>query len=145
MLRSFSLYLLYICSIYTLPSRAQKDNNEANCDCYLTNGSTPSYFQYHTFDDFRTIDTSLVVVPTVLQDVGNDQTSQVASDYFTNDWWTSRWEIQNWNNSDTLGTGVTDASVLMVNSANNVYAGTSSLVCHPQYQQVRRFLFRFVD
>lgn len=117
------ILFLFIFATLSSHGTAQKDNNAADCDCYLTNGTTPAYFRYHTFDDFRDIDENLVAVPTVLKSDASNRRTEVASGFFLSDWWMSRWDIQSWNNSDTLGKGGTDASVLMVNSASNVYAG----------------------
>ncbi|KAM0292622.1 hypothetical protein ACHAO9_002937 [Fusarium lateritium] len=46
----------------------------------------------------------------------------VASDYFKSGTWNSAWSIQDWNNRGSGGVSLSgDATVLMVNSPNNVY------------------------
>lgn len=49
----------------------------------------------------------------------------MTSEYFDADAWMADWEIQSWNNSDVMGDD--NATVLMINSANNIYIGLSTL------------------
>ncbi|KAI1862522.1 hypothetical protein JX265_009236 [Neoarthrinium moseri] len=92
--------------------------NDKSCDCYLTNGSTGTYFTTHKFYDFRSM-SQHVNVPAVLSDPDAAGQADVSNDYFNSQEWTDAWGIQQWNNSANLDSG--DASVLMVNSPSNVY------------------------
>ncbi|KAK2022606.1 concanavalin A-like lectin/glucanase [Colletotrichum zoysiae] len=89
------------------------------CDCYLTNTSE-RYFTNHIFFDFRSLG-QYAGVPDVLADWDASANAPVTSDYFNSDAWTSIWSIQNWNNTDKKGKDGNDATVDMVNSANNIY------------------------
>ncbi|KZL86467.1 xylanase 3 [Colletotrichum incanum] len=89
------------------------------CNCYLTN-SSESYFTNHLFFDFRNLG-QYAGVPDVLADWDASANAPVTSDYFNSDAWTSIWGIQNWNNTDKKGKDGNDATVDMVNSANNIY------------------------
>ncbi|KAI1780218.1 carbohydrate-binding module family 1 protein [Hypoxylon cercidicola] len=66
-----------------------------------------------------------VRVPSPINDPRGSADAPVTSDYFSDAAWTGMWSIQHWNNSALMNgdSGVTgsDATVLMVNSANNIY------------------------
>jgi hypothetical protein len=104
---------------------AQKDNG-AECDCFKTNGSTEAYFSYHRFFDYRNVPYSLTSNPNVLTDSSETSNAKNTSDFFSNSSWTADWAAQNWDNSESLNTSGSDATVLMINSPNNVYIGMSS-------------------
>ncbi|KAK6209671.1 hypothetical protein QIS74_11255 [Colletotrichum tabaci] len=89
------------------------------CNCYLTN-SSESYFTNHLFFDFRNL-SQYARVPDLLTDWDASANAPVTSDYFNSDAWTSIWGIQNWNNTDKKGKDGNDATIDMVNSANNIY------------------------
>lgn len=95
--------------------------DETDCDCFLINGSNPTYYAQHMFFDFRSL-SEFAGVPDVLTDSATASLAPPSSDYFSSDNWTSVWEIQSWDNlighNDELTKGNT---VLMVNSPNNVF------------------------
>jgi len=104
---------------------AQTDNG-AECDCFKTNGSTEAYFSYHRFFDYRNVPYSLTSNPKVLTDPTNTSDANNSSAFFSSSSWTADWTAQNWDNSDSLNTSNSDATILMINSPNNVYIGMSS-------------------
>jgi hypothetical protein len=107
--------------LFSLTS-AQTDNGN-ECSCFRTNGSSAGYFTYHRFFDYRNVAGASATPPAVISNENNATEAFATSDFFLNDAWTNDWTIQNWNNSD--GMSSTDATVLMINSPNNVYIGTS--------------------
>ncbi|KAI0538108.1 concanavalin A-like lectin/glucanase [Xylaria digitata] len=97
---------------------------DSRCNCYRTNTSTSHYFRNHKFFDFRSL-SQYARVPAPIDTAQGNTEALVTSNYFLTPEWTNTWSIQNWNNSATLGgnsdvTG-SDATVLMVNSPNNIY------------------------
>ena len=113
--------ILVICTIAT----AQKANGE-ECDCFKTNGSSEAYFAYHRFFDYRNVSPQLTSNPPVLTDATETQDAGNTSSFFSDESWAADWTIPNWDNSDSLNTPGSDATVLMINSPNNVYIGMSS-------------------
>jgi hypothetical protein len=101
---------------------AQKDNGK-ECDCFRTNGSTEAYFSYHQFFDYRNVSPKLTANPDVLTNATETQDAGNSSSFFSDASFTADWTIPNWDNSDSLNTAGSDASVLMINSPNNVYIG----------------------
>ncbi|KAI1452259.1 glycoside hydrolase family 16 protein [Annulohypoxylon moriforme] len=90
------------------------------CNCYLTNGSSSHYFSTHKFFDFR--DKSDVAgVPALITSPDDTSQAGVTSEYFSSDEWTDNWTLQSWNNTSSLKSNSSDASVLMIHSLNNVY------------------------
>jgi hypothetical protein len=88
------------------------------CDCYLTNGTNSAYYSRHSFYDYRNLG-DYAGVPSPIQNAS--RTAGVTSDYFYSDAWDTTWSIQDWSNR---GKGVSlsgDATVLMINSPNNIY------------------------
>lgn len=88
------------------------------CDCYLTNGTNSAYYSRHSFYDYRNLG-DYAGVPSPVQNASRK--AGVTSDYFNSDTWDDSWSIQDWSNR---GKGVSlsgDATVLMINSPNNVY------------------------
>jgi len=100
---------------------AQKDNGN-ECSCFLTNGSSSGYFSYHRFHDFRNVAGASATPPTVISNENNATEAFATSDFFLSDAWQNDWQIQNWNNSDSMS--ASGATVLLINSANNIYIGT---------------------
>lgn len=98
---------------------AQKDN-APRCECFRTNGST-HYFANHIFRDFRNIGGNSGDVPAIITDVDRSVAAQATSKYFLSDAWQDIWVTQSWNNSAVMEEN--SATVLMVNSPNNVYIG----------------------
>ncbi|TAQ91222.1 hypothetical protein B7494_g447 [Chlorociboria aeruginascens] len=104
---------------------AQKDNGAA-CSCFRTAGHSAGYFSYHRFHDFRNIpNIPKSIVPALIPSADNTTLAPATSDFFETDAWNNDWQIQNWNNSDSMASA--NASILMVNSLNNVYIGRSPL------------------
>ncbi|KAL6870072.1 hypothetical protein ACO1O0_001407 [Amphichorda felina] len=95
--------------------------DEDDCDCFLINGSNPTYYAKHMFFDFRSL-AEFAGAPDVLKDPKDAALASPSSDYFDSDDWTSVWELQTWDNEvghdDELSEG---APILMVNSPNNVF------------------------
>lgn len=103
--------------IYTAGARSLYDN--AQCDCYVTNGSSSAYFQYYRFYDFRDVqgpsnlyDTEPANV-TDSQSSGTEPTQEglLSSSAFTRDW-----NIQTWGRP-----AGPNHPVGMQNSKQNVY------------------------
>lgn len=104
---------------------AQKDNGN-ECDCFRTNGSSTGYFTNHQFYDFRNVSDALTQAPDVLTSPESTTDAPTSSSFLVSNAFTADWTIQSWNNTDTLGQAGSDASILMINSPNNVYIGTPS-------------------
>ncbi|KAJ3577377.1 hypothetical protein NPX13_g3191 [Xylaria arbuscula] len=97
---------------------------DSRCNCYRTNTSTSHYFRNHKFFDFRSL-SQYARVPAPIDTAQGNADAPVTSAYFQSPEWTNTWAIQSWNNSAMMGgdsdvTG-SDATVLMVNSPNNIY------------------------
>jgi hypothetical protein len=101
---------------------AQKDNGE-ECSCFLTNDTSSGYFTYHRFHDFRNVLTDSDSVPGIDTNVNTASSAAFSSDFFSGNAWNADWAIQTWNNSDSSGTLQNDATVLQVNSPDNIYIG----------------------
>ena len=122
LLKTPPLWIILSISPVLSQERYPEVQNDADCDCYRTNGSVANTFTTHKFFDFRSLD-QYAGVPDVIRDP--DETSQAlaTSDYFLTDQWNDNWAIQSWNNSELLAdnSGINDATYLLVNSPNNVY------------------------
>ncbi|KAK7970659.1 glycoside hydrolase family 16 protein [Apiospora saccharicola] len=100
--------------------------SDSKCACYQTNETASQFLSHHKFFDFRSL-AQYVHVPQVVDDPASSAGANVSSGYFASPDWKSWWEIQAWNNSDTLlrgnqtNTTISDATVLMVNSPSNIY------------------------
>jgi len=106
--------------LFSLTS-AQTDNGN-ECSCFRTNGSSSGYFTYHRFHDFRSVAGASATPPAVISNENNVSAAFATSDFFLSDAWTNDWAIQTWNTSDSMSSS--DATVLMINSPNNIYIGT---------------------
>jgi hypothetical protein len=151
---------LWITSIITwtlaVPALAEfPQTSDSKCNCYLTNTTTKNWYGRHKFFDFRNMP-QYVNVSKPIQDPAASANSGPTSSYFTSSDWTSYWDLQTWNNSammhgnpDVTGS---DATILMVNSPNNVYfennndSGSSSrtyltmrTVRHQNFQSAAEF------
>lgn len=97
-------------------------STESDCDCFVINGSRPTYFSEHMFFDFRDLGDYAGVPDSIIASAEENSNSPPTSDYFTQDDWASIWQIQGWDNrvgnGDRLSNG---ATTLMVNTPNNVY------------------------
>lgn len=99
-------------------------DNAGNCSCYVVNSgasSTPTYFQYHRFWDFRQIaaDTgnSYVSTPPTVNDTQDSGLEPVWNpEFFDTQTWHADWQIMNWSKNATE-----EFPVRMVNSLANVY------------------------
>ena len=113
-----SLALLLSASIPL--AAAQNTVDDSRCNCYITNGSDVTYFVNHKFYDFRSL-SQHAGIPPLIANADEATRALPTSDYFISDDFAKFWEIQNWNNSISLGTVASNASVLRVNSPNNIY------------------------
>lgn len=111
----------------TLSTADDPKQNGEECSCFLTNGSSSGYFNFHRFHDFRNIESNFTGIPNIINSFDNDSNLVPTSNFFDSSGWENDWDIQTWNNSDSLApdnfkTG--DPTVLMRNSANNIYIRT---------------------
>lgn len=113
----FSLLALAL----STPAFAQKDNGE-ECSCFRTSGHSEGFFTFHRFHDFRNVVQNSTDIPALLSDAFDTSNAPATSTFFSGSAWDADWAIQTWNNSDTLAAD--GASVLRVNSQNNVYIGS---------------------
>ncbi|KAG6041363.1 hypothetical protein E4U41_004773 [Claviceps citrina] len=98
--------------------------SDSKCACYLTNGTDPTFYKAHQFFDFRNLaEFASSNGPDVLSSAKDTASAPPTSSFFTSDVWTSTWQTQTWNNSKS-GTLKGDATVLRVNSANNIFIQT---------------------
>lgn len=95
---------------------AVKDNGK-QCDCFRTTGPSAGYFTNHMFHDFRSL--SANEVPKILSSEKDTTEAPVTNSFFKSSAWTKNWYIQHWNNTDSMDR--TSATLLMINSPNNVY------------------------
>ncbi|KAL6885031.1 glycoside hydrolase family 16 protein [Trichoderma longibrachiatum] len=97
------------------------NGDDSVCDCFLTNGTQPSYFSHHMFFDFRNL-TQDAGIPPIVTNATNATFAPPTSAYFSSDEWTSVWQLQGWSNSEGKGKGLSGAAtVLMAYSPANVY------------------------
>ncbi|KPM42613.1 hypothetical protein AK830_g3925 [Neonectria ditissima] len=95
--------------------------DDDSCSCYLTNGTAPEYFSDHLFFDFRDLG-KYAGVPDPIRNESRSSKADTTSKYFDSEDWNSVWGIQDWSNRNNGGVSLSgDASVLMVNSPNNIY------------------------
>ncbi len=95
--------------------------DDSRCNCYVSNTSDATYYSNHKFFDFRSL-SQYQGKPQLLQDAVGATNAPLTSEFFNTDDWAKFWEVQNWNNSDSLGISNTSSStVLRINSRNNVY------------------------
>lgn len=114
-----SLLLLTLLTTISTTTYAQRDNAE-ECTCFRTDGPSAGYFTSHRFHDFRNV-AGTGDVPDLITDATNSSNAGATSDFFLGDAWRNDWTIQTWTNNDSRADS--DATVLMVNSPNNVYIG----------------------
>ncbi|CAH0028365.1 unnamed protein product [Clonostachys rhizophaga] len=95
--------------------------NSSTCGCFLTNGSTPTYYSDRIFFDFRQL-SQFSGVPDLLKGISETTKAMASSDYFSSTDWTDVWSLQRWSNKIGKGDELRgDASYLMLNTLNNVY------------------------
>lgn len=116
--------LLILLSATVRPAAAELPplTDDASCGCYLTSGNESHFFTNHRFFDFRSLP-EYAGVPPVIQDANASAQAGETSAFFTSSEWTDFWMLGRWNNSNGAGG---DATVLMVNSPNNVYIEANS-------------------
>jgi beta-glucanase (GH16 family) len=95
--------------------QAQVVVDDSECDCYLTDGTAPTYFKSHGFWDFRSLSEHAVSEPPAVPDtVQGNADADFGSAYLN---WDSEfgqfWGPQNWDNGNT--------DFPNVNSYNNLY------------------------
>ena len=104
-----------VTSLLAFSALAQTTVDDSQCDCFLTNGSTPTYFKSHGFWDFRSLSQYAVVNPPGLK----NSIEEGANADFTTPYldWDSEfgqfWGAQNW--------GTNDPDFANQNSKNNLY------------------------
>jgi hypothetical protein len=118
--------VLALLSVYVVTTAAQQT---PPCGCYVVNPNSidATYFSNHIFRDYRSL-SQYASVPPLITDAENTNIAPATSDFFAaNTTFSQDWTIQNWDNgynrsngSDTMGGG---ATMLMINSMNNVYIG----------------------
>ncbi|POS88093.1 hypothetical protein EPUL_000606, partial [Erysiphe pulchra] len=111
-----AIVALFLCLVISFTTAAVKDNGK-KCDCFRTTGPSAGYFTNHMFQDFRKISTG--DVPKLLTTTKDTTEASVTNNFFKSDSWTKNWYIQHWNNTDSMNE--TSATLLMINSPNNVY------------------------
>ncbi|KAK3388200.1 concanavalin A-like lectin/glucanase domain-containing protein [Sordaria brevicollis] len=114
---SLSSFITLIAITSHLSSAAPSLTDDSKCECYLTNGTQATFFATHKFLDFRNLAKHASVPPTIAKPDESGR-APVTSEYFTSKEWTETFWVQSWNNSHQIRE---DATVLMVNSPNNVY------------------------
>ncbi|EGO57753.1 hypothetical protein NEUTE1DRAFT_122122 [Neurospora tetrasperma FGSC 2508] len=106
-----------IAIVSPLASAVPSLTDDSKCECYLTNGTQASFFATHKFLDFRNL-AAHAGVPLTITKPNDSGSAPVTSEYFTSKEWTEAFWVLSWNNSHQIRE---DATVLMVNSPNNVY------------------------
>ncbi|KAJ9154989.1 Concanavalin A-like lectin/glucanase [Pleurostoma richardsiae] len=112
--------LILLISVSGRPALARPQLvDDSQCGCFMTNGSNVAYYAEHRFYDFQSL-LKYQGVPDPITDADGNAVAPATSDYFLSQDWNSTWGIQSWNNSaSSLAAGT--ATVLMVNSPNNIY------------------------
>jgi len=103
-------------------SGTPKDNN-ANCSCYVVSSgaqsSTPEYFQYYRFYDFRNLAGGLETAP---PRINNSQNASLVPtwqpDLFNSDDFIADWGVQNWSKA-----AEPEFPTPMSNSFGNIWLG----------------------
>ncbi len=114
---SLSSLVLLISAAAPLAAAQANLTEDSSCGCYLTNGNQSTYYTNHRFFDFRSLP-QYAGVPSVIRDSKSSPGADPTSGYFTSKEWTDFWMLGSWNNSNGARA---DATVLMVNSPNNIY------------------------
>ncbi|KAK5996235.1 hypothetical protein PT974_04667 [Cladobotryum mycophilum] len=117
--------LMRVLAILVVASFVSAEGSElaedSMCDCFLINGTVPTYYTNHMFFDFRGL-SNYAGVPDLIKDETLASSAPPSSDFFANKNWTDIWNIQTWDNSLGEGEGYSnDGGVLMVNSRSNVF------------------------
>lgn len=87
--------------------------DDSECDCYVINGTKPTYYAKHMFVDFRSL-SQYAKVPPLLDTLAANADADASSAFFAWDSeWGQTWSVQSWSSDDE--------AIPMQNSANNVY------------------------
>ncbi|KAF2661278.1 glycoside hydrolase family 16 protein [Lophiostoma macrostomum CBS 122681] len=123
---SLTLLIQTTLADYTTSNTSNLHDNSQDCSCYeaLSGGdsTTPSYFSYHRFFDFRNLASGpgefLTAPPLVnnSQDAGAETVFPQYASNLNSSAWNVDWGIQNWSKPAD-----SDFPVRMVNSPANVY------------------------
>ncbi|KAK0711077.1 concanavalin A-like lectin/glucanase domain-containing protein [Lasiosphaeris hirsuta] len=114
---SLSSLLALISATIPLVIAAPSLTDHSSCGCFLTNGTEARFFSNHKFFDFRS-QSQYAGVPQVITSADDSAEADKTSKFFDTTQWTDMWMVGSWNNSKSVRS---DASVLMINSPNNVY------------------------
>lgn len=95
---------------------------DADCTCYKASADTSKLYGNRKFFDFRTIQNPRTPAPITGGRVA-DQNAGKTHPYFSTSDWADWFRIQNWTREQ--GLPGSDSTVYRVNSANNVYIGSS--------------------
>ncbi|QPH02276.1 hypothetical protein C2857_006485 [Epichloe festucae Fl1] len=115
------VFLTTSLSLNTVALAAATPISDPRCTCYLTNGTEPTFYKTHRFFDFRNLTQfASRSIPEIISSPEDTSSAPPTSSFFTSPLWTSTWQAQSWNNSKS-GTLNGDATILMINSPNNIY------------------------
>ncbi|KAF2267091.1 concanavalin A-like lectin/glucanase [Lojkania enalia] len=111
-------------SDYTNANTSALHDNSQNCSCYVLNSgedsSTPEYFSFYRFWDFRTLANGpreYITAPPLVNDTQDAGEEDVWDAHVLNsDAWNVDWSIQNWSKKATE-----EFPTRMVNSPANIY------------------------
>jgi hypothetical protein len=107
-------FLSSVLCVALLATTAVSDNGN-NCTIFSVNGSTPSYFTYYRFYDFRDIHSTV----SLLTD-SSDPTAFPTSKSINDTSWTDDWEVKVESKP-----AVNDNTIAMQYIAANVYIGST--------------------
>lgn len=141
------VFVVAAASLLAVARGAYPLTTDSNCNCYKTNATTSNYFSHHLFFDFRSL-SQYVGVPKPIDSWDGNAQASPPSPFFTNPGFGSAWDIQNWNNTGTMAlnnTNISDATVEMVNSPNNIYIerdSSNSQATHLTMRTIRHSTFQ---
>ena len=102
-------------------ARDAQTTDQSQCDCFFVDGTYPAFFSEYKFFDFRSLP-KYAGVPDSITSLEDNSIASATSEYFSNDDWTGTWQLQGWDNRVGDGDELSkDATLVMVNSPNNVY------------------------
>ncbi|KAI9147474.1 Concanavalin A-like lectin/glucanase, subgroup [Paramyrothecium foliicola] len=110
-----SVNAAFVSSLLAASAFAQTVVDDSECDCYLIDGSAPTYYKDHGFWDFRSLSEHALASPPVVPDTvqGNIDADFPNAYLNWNSGFTEYWGPQNWENGN--------ATFPNVNSYNNLY------------------------
>jgi hypothetical protein len=114
----FFLIALLLCLVLGSAHGATLKDNSPGCDCYVTDGSSSSYFLYHRFFDFRDIRDSsgLYVEPANVTDQQSQGNEPGQQGYLNSTAFLDDWQILSWGNA-----AASTNPVNLQNSPQNVW------------------------